>query len=85
MDKTIVSSTYFHVGETGNMNLAVVGSNETGNSVVRFKIRDKTYDVTISGPTSKIYGIATIPIKKSSWWNCLLYSQEVMEAQEPHK
>ena len=52
------------MGETGNMNLAVVGSNETGNSVVRFKIRDKTYDVTISGPTSKIYGIATIPIKK---------------------
>ena len=67
MDKTIVSSTYFHVGETGNMNLAVVGSNETGNSVVRFKIRDKTYDVTISGPTSKIYGIATIPIKKSGY------------------
>ena len=49
------------------MNLAVVGSNETGNSVVRFKIRDKTYDVTISGPTSKIYGIATIPIKKSGY------------------
>lgn len=63
MDKQLLAP-LLPCGRTGNMNLAVVGSNETGNSVVRFKIRDKTYDVTISGPTSKIYGYCyTIPIK----------------------
>lgn len=48
-DETIVSSTYFYVGEAGDLNLAAVGSNETGNSVVRFKVQDKVYNITISG------------------------------------
>ena len=66
-DETIVSSTYFYVGEAGDLNLAAVGSNETGNSVVRFKVQDKVYNITISGPTSKIYGIATIPVEKPGY------------------
>ena len=74
-DETIVSSTYFYVGEAGDLNLAAVGSNETGNSVVRFKVQDKVYNITISGPTSKIYGIATIPVEKPGYirWICKEY------------
>lgn len=62
-DKTLVSSTFFYVGAKGDLNLAAVGSNETGNSVVRFTVLGKTYDVTISGPTSKIYGIAKLQVE----------------------
>lgn len=66
-DENIVTSSYFYVGGTGNLNLAVVGNNETGSSIVRFKVNDKAYEVSIDGPANKIYGIATIPIEEPGY------------------
>lgn len=63
-DPSIVASTYFYVGRTGELNLAVVGSNNTGNSQLRFTIEGKSFDVRIDGPISKIYTVAKLYLKK---------------------
>lgn len=59
-DNQLISSTYFRVGGTGELNLAVTGSNATGHSLICFTVDGKSYDVRISGPTQKIYAIAKI-------------------------
>lgn len=59
-DKDFVISTYFRVGAAGNLNLAIVGNNVTGSSKIRFTVEGKSYDVSIEGPTSKVYAIAKI-------------------------
>ena len=59
-DKNMVISSYFRVGAGGELNLAFIGSNATGSSKIRFKVDGKTYDVSLSGPTKKIYAIAKI-------------------------
>lgn len=66
-DKSVVSTTYFYVGGTGSLNLAAVGRNTTGSSLIRFTVEGKSYDVAVQGPSSTIYGIATLPIKKPGY------------------
>jgi hypothetical protein len=60
IDRTLVISTYFRVGASGKLNLGFMGSNNTGTSKIRFTVDGKTCDVTVDGPSSKIYGIATV-------------------------
>ncbi|MBB4035482.1 hypothetical protein GGR21_001375 [Dysgonomonas hofstadii] len=60
VDKDIIISTYFRVGASGKLNIGFLGSNNTGTSKIRFTIEGESYDVTVSGPTSKIYGITTL-------------------------
>lgn len=57
IDKDIVVSSYFYVGGTGALDLALVGYNETGNSIVKIMVNDKSYNIALNGPTSKIYSI----------------------------
>lgn len=66
-DSHILSSTFVRVGGTGELNLAVTGCNVTGNSVIRFTIDGKSYDVRISGPTQKIYAIAKIKREREGY------------------
>lgn len=67
VDGNIISSTFFRVGGTGEMNLAFEGKNVTGNSLIRFSIDGKSYDVRIDGPTKKIYAIAKIKREKAGY------------------
>lgn len=59
-DNNIVISGYFYVTKPGEMKLAFVGNNATGTSKIRFTVDGKPYDVTVSGPTAKVYSIAKI-------------------------
>jgi hypothetical protein len=68
--ESMVLSAFFRVGASGELKLGFMGSNTTGTSNVRFTVYDQTadgqsvnpksHDVTISGPTMKIYGITTL-------------------------
>jgi len=60
VDKDVIISTYFRVGASGDLNIGFLGSNNTGTSKVRFTIDGKSYIVSISGPSPKIYGITTL-------------------------
>lgn len=66
-DNEIVTSTFFRVGATGNLNLAFYGSNATGTSKIRFIVDGHSYDVTVSGPGNKIYPIAKLTREKEGY------------------
>lgn len=66
-DSKIVVSSYFYVGKPGEMNLAFIGSNVTGTSKIRFTVDGKSYDVTVSGPTAKVYSTAKINREKEGY------------------
>lgn len=66
-DPSIVASTYFYVNGSGELNLAVVGCNNTGNSLLRFTVQGKSFDVRIDGPSSKIYTVAKLNLEKPGY------------------
>ncbi|MGV8138495.1 MAG: DUF3472 domain-containing protein [Mangrovibacterium sp.] len=66
-DKSIVMSTYFRLGGAGELNLAFVGSNASGAGKIRFTVDGQNYDVTVSGPTRKIYAIAKVNRGKAGY------------------
>lgn len=59
-DGSLISGTYFRVGNAGELNLAVMARNATGSSLIRFTVDGKSYDVRISGPTLKMYPVARL-------------------------
>ncbi len=62
-DASIVASTYFYVGASGVMNLAMVASNSDGYGKIKVTVNgSKSYVVTVNGPASKIYSIDKIQI-----------------------
>lgn len=62
-DASIVASTYFYVGASGVMNLAMVASNSDGYGKIKVTVNGgKSYVVTVNGPASKIYSIDKIQI-----------------------
>ena len=66
-DKSIVVSTYFRVGSTGELNLGFIGSNASGTGKIRFTVDGQSHDVNISGPTPAIYAIAKVNREKSGY------------------
>lgn len=62
-DASIIASTYFYVGASGVLNLAMVASNSDGYGKIRVTVNNsKSYVVTVNGPASKIYSIDKIQI-----------------------
>lgn len=66
-DKSVVISTFFRVGATGELNLAFNGSNATGTSRILFTVDGIPHEVIVSGPTEKIYAIAKINKAKDGY------------------
>lgn len=62
-DASIVASTYFYVGASGVLNLAMVASNSGGYGKIKVTVNNsKSYVVTVNGPASKIYSIDKVQI-----------------------
>jgi len=62
-DSSIVASTYFYVGASGFLNLAMVASNSYGYGKIRVTVNNsKSYVVTVNGAASKIYSIDKIQV-----------------------
>lgn len=62
-DASIVASTYFYVGASGVLNLAMVASNSGGYGKIKVTVNNsKSYVVTVNGPASKIYSIDKMQI-----------------------
>lgn len=62
-DASIVASTYFYVGASGVLNLAMVASNSNGYGKIKVTVNNsKSYVVTVNGPASKIYSIDKVQI-----------------------
>jgi len=66
-DNSVVISTFFRVGATGELNLAFNGSNATGTSRILFTVDGIAHEVIVSGPTEKIYAIARINKAKDGY------------------
>ena len=60
VDKDIVMSTFFRVGDSGELNIGFIGRNSTGTSKIRFTIEGNEYDVEVSGDSLQLYSITKI-------------------------
>lgn len=59
---TSVISTYFKVGQSGKLNLAIKGSVITGKSVVKLTVNGTSFDVTLTGATPAVFPAGIIDI-----------------------
>lgn len=66
-DPSITASTYFYVGATGFMNLALVASNSDGYGKIKVTVNNNSHIITVKGSASKIYSIDKIKIDKPGY------------------
>lgn len=64
---SLVSSSFFRVGNSGELNLAVVARNVSGNSLVRFTVGGRSYEVRVNGPTWKNYAVARLQLEQGGY------------------
>lgn len=57
-----VISTYFRLGTTGNLTLKIKGKVVSGNSKIKVTVKNRSFDMMLSGTTQSEYLVGTIPI-----------------------
>lgn len=67
VNKDIVMSTFFRVGNSGVLNIGFIGSNSTGSSKIRFTVKGKVYDVDVSGDSAQLYSIAKLNMQEPGY------------------